>query len=245
MEENEEYSVSESDVSFDENHQPDEQGEDVTSEEHAEVVRRPSGIADSVLAEFSTEGNIERLTRLTKLPANVAAYIMAAVNIIVGLLCIIITDEIAEVLPFIVSGVMLLLGVARLGVAIFKHEYRRAETNLTATAIIVIALGTMILYQGLHDDNQSAITFISIIWGILGLFECAHALNCAFKRIANSERGIYYLLKAIVEGVIAFLLLYNPAGHEIHHVHIIVFGANLIIDAITVIPQVKVLLKIK
>lgn len=254
MEEDEEYSKSECTQPSDDQQQADDattaHNNEVVAdapsyEHHSDSHKHSSGIADAVLEKFSIDGNIERFAKLTKWSENTVAYIMAAINIVLGVLCITITDIIAECLPFIVSGVMIVLGITQLVVAIVKHEYRHSATNFTASSIIVIALGVMILYQGLESINESAITFISIIWGILGLFECAHAFNHAFERIANSERGIYFLLKGLVEGVIAFLLLYNPAGHEIHHVHIIVFGANLIIDAITAVPQVKIWLKTK
>lgn len=213
--------------------------EEVDEEEHTE------GIAHSILDEFSAEGNILRLTKLTKLPKHTVTYIMAAICFIIGVLCVAITSQITEVLPYLVGGIMVLIGATRFIIALVTHEYRHLRTNRTAMSLIVTALGIMIIVQHVLPDNNSAITFISIVWGILGLLEGAHALNHAFKRIANSERCVYFLIRGIVELVVAFMLLYDPGNHATHHFHIIVFGINLIMDSVTMIPQVKAFLATK
>lgn len=213
------------------------------SEAHNEVHK--DGIADAILEEFSAEGNVSRLTRWTKLPENIITYIFAAINLILGVLCITITSHITEILPYLVGGMMIIIGFTRFIFALVKHEYRHTKTNHTAMSLIITALGAMIIVQHLQPENETAITFISIVWGILGLLEGAHALNHAFERIANSERSIYFLLRGIMELVVAFILLYNPVSHETHHFHIVVFGINLIIDGITMIPQVKAFLATK
>ena len=205
-------------------------------EEHTE------GVVDAILEGFSAETNVSRVSKITRLPEHIAIYIIAAVYLTVGILCVAITNEITEVLPYLVGGMMALIGVTRFIIALINREYRHLKTNQTASSLIVTALGIMIIVQQILPDNNSAITFISIVWGILGLFEGAHALNHAFKRISNSERCVYFLIRGILELVVAFMLLYNPQNHEIHHFHIIVFGINLIMDAVTMIPQVKAFL---
>ena len=200
---------------------------------------------DFIIEEFSAETNVSRITKITRLPENFVTYAFAVIYFVVGLLCIVITKQITETLPYIVGGMMVLIGFGRFIIALYHHEYRHLKTNQTATSLIVTALGIMIIVQHLLPDNESAITFISIVWGILGLFEGAHAFNHAFKRISNSERSIYYLLKGIIEIVVAFMLLYDPGNHDTHQFHIIVFGAQLIFDSITMIPQIKAILSQK
>lgn len=213
--------------------------DEVIEEEHTE------GFADSIISILSPEGNVSRVTKLTKLPPHIVTYVVAAICFVIGVLCVTITDRLTEVLPYLVGGVMVVLGGVRFIVALCQHEYRHTKTNRTAMSLVVLGLGTMIIVQHVMPNNSSAITFIAVVWGILGLFEGGHALNHAFKRIANSERCVYFLIKGIVELVVAFLLLYNPGNHEIHHFHIIVFGLNLILDSITMIPQVKAFLSTK
>ncbi len=194
---------------------------------------------DSLVEVFSADSNISRLSRFTKIPAHISTYIFSLAYLVVGILCISIPKVIIEVLPYIVGIMMIVIGGVQFVMALIKHEYRHVKTNDTATSLILVALGIMIMIQMLDEDNDSAIMLISVVWGILGLFEAAHLFNHAFKRLANSERFVYYLIKGIIECVVAFTLLYQPANHDAHEFHIIMFGINMLIDAVTMIPQVK------
>lgn len=209
----------------------------------AEEAFKPSkSYGDYIVEGLSAETNVSRMTKVTKLPEHIAIYLVSLLYLAVGVLCVSITQKIIDVLPYIVGGMMIAIGLVRFALALKNHEYRHLKTNQTATSLILTALGIMIIIQHFRPENESAITFISISWGILGLFEGAHALNHAFKRIANSERCVFYLIKGIIELAVAFLLLYDPANHETHRIHIIIFGINLIFDSITMLPPVKGLL---
>lgn len=200
---------------------------------------------DFIIEEFSAETNVPRVAKWTKLPATVVSYAFALAYLAVGILCVTITDSITEILPYIVGAMMVVIGVGRFIVALVQKEYKHLKTNRTATSLIVAALGVMIIFQQLDATNDSAVMLISVVWGILGLFEGARAFNHAFKRIANSERCVFYLIKGLMECVVAFMLLYRPDSHDAHHFHIIVFGANLIFDSILMIPRVKAFLASK
>ena len=215
--------------------------EAVYSEAYEEKV---NAYGDVIIEEFSAENNVPRVARMTGIPEGVVNYLFAAIYFIVGVLCVAITEQVASVLPYIVGGMMIVIGLIQFIIALIKREYRQIKTNKTATSLIILALGVMILVEHINASDW-AITFISIVWGILGLFEGAHAFNHAFKRIAESERCVYYIIKGIIECVVAFMLLYQPSDHDIHHFHIIVFGINLIFDSITMIPKVKTFLSMK
>lgn len=203
---------------------------------------RTQSYGDFLIEEFSAETNVPRVAKMTKIPSSVVTWIFAVVYFAVGVLCIAMPDNITEALPYVVGTMMTVIGLVRFIIAVVRREYRHLKTNQTATSLIMTALGVMIMIQQFDAKNDSAIMLISVVWGILGLFEAAHAFNHAFKRIANSERYIYYLVKGIVECVVAFMLLYQPDNHAAHHFHIIVFGVNLLIDAVTMIPKVRDLL---
>ncbi|MCH5149008.1 MAG: DUF308 domain-containing protein [Clostridiales bacterium] len=241
----------------DENRAESKEGEELSNPEYAEDIEggisdgeesgneptaRVSSYGDLIIEGFSAEHNMERVAKVTKMSKNTASYVISAIYLVLGALCVSITGIIAEVLPYIVSSMMILIGAVRFIIALVRREYREIKTNQTATSFLVLALGIMILVQELDSTNDSAIMLIAVVWGILGLFEGAHAFNHAFHRIANSERCAYYIIKGLLECVVAFMLLYRPDSHEIHHFHIIVFGANLIMDAITMLPPVKKLL---
>lgn len=208
---------------------------------------KPTAFGDFVVEEFSAEATMPKLQKITRLPASVVTYFFVIMYFAVGVICVALTHQVIGVLPYIVSGMMILIGVIRFILAVIRKEYKTLKTNKTATSLILTALGIMILIQHLESNghDSAAITFISIIWGILGLFEGAHAFNHALKRISNGERCVYYLIKGIIEVAVAFYLLYDPGDAAAHEMHIVVFGAQLIFDAITMIPPVKSFLAMK
>ncbi len=198
----------------------------------------PVGYGDFIIEEFSSEVNLPRISKFTSIPQEVMSYIFAAIYLVVGVLCVAATEQVQGFIPYIVGGAMVLIGFIRFITALVRREYRTVKTNQTASSLIFVALGIMIIVE-----NEWAISFISIVWGILGLMEAARAFNHVFSRIAASERCIYHVIKGIVEGVLAFMLLYEPTHHI--ELHIIVFGVQLILDGVYMLPFIKRRFKIE
>lgn len=194
----------------------------------AEAVTEGINLAE----EFSAHGTAEKVEQYTRLSEKVVHYIMAVIYFALGVVCVAATKYMLLVLPYVVGSFMALIGVVQFIFAIKNKEYVQTNSNKTAGSLILIALAVMILI-----DREWANTFIPIVWGVIGLLEAAHLFNHAFSRIARGMRCSYFLVKGIIEVVLAFLLLYEPA----HHItlHIIVFGINLIIDGIAMLPIVK------
>lgn len=195
-------------------------------------------VPEMLVEELSAEHNVARLADLIKIPKKVAIYIVAAAYFIVGVLCIAITHYISEALAYIVGSMMCVVGVGGFILSLIHRDYRDIKKNKLFTYVLCAALGVLIILEEV-DAESNPIMMIAIVWGVFGLFEGAHAFNHAVTRIANSERCVYYIIKGIVECVVAFMLLYRPDSHEAHYFHIIVFGITLIIDSVTMIPKVK------
>ena len=189
---------------------------------------------DSLIEGFSVESHVHRAIKYAKMPEKVANYLFAALYLVVGVLCIVMPHHIEFALPYIVGGGMAAVAVVTFIFAIVTKEYRSTHTNKTAMSVILMGLSVMIILE--HDWAH---TFIPIIWGMLGLFEGAHAFNHALSRISRGMRPAYYIVKGIIEVVVAFLLLYRPEQYG--ELHIIVFGVSLIIDGITTVPFIKAL----
>ncbi len=209
-----------------------------------QIEEKEQSYGDLIVGEFSAEKNAVKLANLTKLPEKVVMYVLSVIYIIVGVLCMSITSLITEILPYLVGGMLTLAGVIKFIVALVQKEYRSVNTNATATSLIATLLGIMIIVQKI-DPYSDPVMMISVIWGVLGLFESAYAFNHVFKRIANSERCIFYLIRGIMECAVAFMLLYQPENHDVHFFHIIVLGVNLVVDGITMLPFVKKVLTVK
>ena len=195
-------------------------------------------VPELMVEALSAEHNAQRLSEAIRLPKRVAVYLVAAVYFVVGVLCVSITSYITVVLPYIVGAMLVLVGAVGFVFSLVHRDYKSVKTNKTATFLLALGLGILIILEE-FDPKSDPIMLISIIWGVFGLFEGAHAFNHAITRIANSERCVYYIIKGIAECVVAFMMLYRPESHEAHFFHIVVFGISLIIDAVTMIPKIK------
>lgn len=187
---------------------------------------------DFIVEEFSVESNVKKVSKYIKLPEKAAKYILAFLYLAVGVLCIAIPERIEVALPYIVGGAMAAVSLVQFVFALVKKEYRSTHSNKTAGSLIILGLSVMIIVE--HDWAH---TFIPIVWGVLGLLEGAHAFNHAISRISRGMRSAYYIIKGIIEVVVAFLLLYKPEQYG--ELHIIVFGVSLMIDGITTLPVIK------
>ena len=206
-------------------------GEDEVQDDGEEDEANGS-FGDSLIEGFSVESHVHRAVKYAKIPEKLAQYLFAALYLAVGVLCIVMPHGIEYALPYIVGGGMAAAALVTFIFAVATKEYRNTHTNKTAMSFILMGLSVMIILE--HDWAH---TFIPIIWGMLGLFEGAHAFNHALSRISRGMRPAYFIVKGIVEVVVAFLLLYRPEQYG--ELHIIVFGVSLILDGITTIPFIK------
>lgn len=187
---------------------------------------------DHIVDDFSLETNVKKVCRYTKVPEKVAQYILCVAYLVLGALCVAIPVRIEFVLPYIVGGGLALISTVQFVFAIVQKEYRNTRSNRTASSLVMLGLAVMIIIE--HDWAH---TFIPVVWGVLGLCEGAHAFNLAISRISRGLRASYYIIKGVMELTVAFLLLYKPESYA--ELHIIVFGASLIVDGITTLPFIK------
>lgn len=189
---------------------------------------------DFLIEEFSAETNAYKLSKAIKISENTLKYILCAIYFLVGVLCLVHSTHIKVAFPYIVGGFMITIGTGLFVYAVKNKEYVHTHSNKTASSLVMVALGVLICVE-----YDSAFTIIAVAWGFLGLIEAAHAFNHAFSRIARSGRSAYYIGKGVAELVLAFLLLYEPTDD--HHIplHIMIFGIQLIFDALTTFPPIK------
>ncbi|MGN0823921.1 MAG: HdeD family acid-resistance protein [Candidatus Coproplasma sp.] len=197
-----------------------------------ETIRDDLGtFGDKVVDVISIENSVEEVCKRTKLPEVAAKYLMGLVYIVLGAVCAAIPHSIESILPYIVGGIMGVFAIVRFIFAMIDKEYEHTHSNKTASSIIMLGVSIMIVIE-----HEWAHSFIPTVWGVWGLFEGAHAFNHAFARIAKHRRYFFYLVKGIIEIVVAFLLLYEP--NQYGELHIIVFGVSLIFDGVIALPAV-------
>ena len=204
------------------------------AEGHTVPVRSKIGYGDFIVEEISAQSHAHKISELTHISERKIKFFLSPVYLVLGAVCIIFAAHIGVYFPYIVGGIAALFGTAQLIFAICTREYVHTHSNKTASSLVMIALGILIMVE-----HSAAFTIIAVAWGFLGLMEGAHAFNHAFSRIARSERCVYYLGKGVIEVILAFILLYEPSHPDHIPLHIIVFGVQMIFDAVTMFPPLK------
>lgn len=206
--------------------------DDERAHDEAAAAADVGSYGDMLIEEFSVESHIHKVVKYAKIPEKVAHYLLAALYLTVGVLCVVMPRHIEFALPYIVGGGLAAGALVTFVFAVITKEYRSTFTNKTAMSVILMGLSVMLILE--HDWAH---TFIPIVWGVLGLLEGAHAFNHALSRISRGMRPAYYIIKGVIEVAIAFLLLYRPEQYG--ELHIIVFGVSLLVDGITAVPFIK------
>lgn len=150
-----------------------------------------------------------------------AAKILAILLGVQGISCILFTDYIYSVFPYILGGIMMLIGALDLYRGIITKEFKLKETKLTSSGIVMLILGTVILFHNTNTD-----TIIGSVWGIIGLYKGAEELNVAIYHQFAKEPFVGEVVHSIVELLLAIMLLIDPLGAGRHHVFIL--GLELI-----------------
>lgn len=151
--------------------------------------------------------------------------ILAAGFILLGLACMLWTHEIHRIFPFLLCAVMLLLGTHHIYYGIRIKEYLCKETKLIANGVMYFVLAIVILIR-----HQNADALIGGIWGVIGLMTGVEELNAAIYHFSREERFEGLALRAVIELVLALLLLIDPMNAVGHHVFIL--GMELIFEGI-------------
>lgn len=161
-----------------------------------------------------------------------AAIFFAVIQAILGIACILFTDQIHYVFPVILGIFMVALGICDIIRAIITKEYCRKETKLISHGIIVFILGCVILF---HYQNADQI--IGAIWGVIGLYKGSEALNTAIFQCWAKAPFARNILHGLIDILLGIALLIDPMTAVTHHLFIL--GIELIILGIQTIAETK------
>ena len=132
---------------------------------------------------------------------------------LLGMCCLLIPDTVTDALPYLLGGLMAVSGAAGLVYAVAHASGARADARRLAEepavlgrAVVMCVLGGVILVQG-----HASISFVGVMWGLLGLYKAADELKLAFT---------------VFEMVLAVLLIISPFANIEHHV--LLLGLELI-----------------
>lgn len=82
-----------------------------------------------------------------------AAIFFAVVQTMLGIACILFTEQIHHVFPIILGIFMVTLGSCDIIRSVVTKEYRRKETKLISHGIVVLILGFVILFHHQNADQ--------------------------------------------------------------------------------------------
>ena len=161
-----------------------------------------------------------------------AARIFAAAQAVLGAACMLFTQQIHALLPYILGSVMALSGICDIYRGIVTGEFRRSDTKLTSHGISILLLGWVILYSREHADS-----IIGAIWGIIGLTKGTETLNRAICKGSAKEPFAGELIHGSIELVLGILLLADPLTAVGHHLFLL--GIELIAVGIQAVKEAK------
>lgn len=142
-----------------------------------------------------------------------------------GICCIIFSNHILHLMPYLIGGIMIVIGAVRGVYSYITGEYKSLTTEDGASAIIMIVIGI-----GTIVKDTEALTFIGITWGLLGLFKGAKALNKMIYDIVHKKRFIGSMIKTIIFIALSCALIFHHT--EKIQLHILILGVELIFYAI-------------
>ena len=163
---------------------------------------------------------------------------------IVGIFCLAFPALAEDALPLLLGVPMVLSGVGSIVAAARERDVPTAaeapaaamsesaassapasaqapETSMGA-AIVRCVLGMVVIAHG----GQS-LTFIGIVWGVLGLDKAAGEFDGIFRDIRHHRPFALALAVCVFELVLAVLLIWNPSANIEHH--LILLGIELIV----------------
>ena len=161
-----------------------------------------------------------------------AARGFALLQTILGLLCMVFTQQLHALFPFILGFLMVMSGSCDIYRGLVTGEFRQAETRLTSQGITTAILGCVILY---HYRNADSI--IGAIWGIIGLTKGTETLNRMICQLTTGQPFVKELIHGGIELLLGILLLLDPLTAVAHHLFLL--GIELVAVGLQAVQETK------
>lgn len=144
---------------------------------------------------------------------------------LIGVLCVILREQIISFLPYIFGGAVLLAGVAGISFAIINIIKTHHRQYVMAYSTLMIIFGVIFLT---FSGDAIDLFYIGACWGIVGAIKGGAQLAVAIEEAYSKNLNcIYSFIISIFTIAISVLLLLNPAKEVAHHV--ILLGIELIV----------------
>lgn len=125
-------------------------------------------------------------------------------------------DFIYGLLPWLMGGFLAGTGVLAVIDSVLAGEYRRLDTKLSSSGVLMLVVGLAIIVRGSGADG-----LIGVAWGIFGLIQGSESLNVAIYNLAGRKKWGMDMLQAAVQIGLALLLMVDPVTKLYPHMRIL------------------------
>ena len=159
-------------------------------------------------------------------------YGLTGIMCLLGIQCLFFVDFIYGLLPWLMGGFLAGAGVLAVIDSVLAGEYRRLDTKLSSSGVLMLMVGLAIIVRGSGADG-----LIGVAWGIFGLIQGSESLNVAIYNLANKKRWGMDMLQAAVQIALALLLLVDPVAKLYPHMRVL--GLELLATGFHVFREVR------
>lgn len=140
---------------------------------------------------------------------------------ILGVACLLLSEQVAEHLPHILGGVMLFVGAADIVTDVLNRNSDPGKITV-GTDVVMIVLGIVTLLNTVESLNV-----IAIMWGLLGLEKAAREIDESLAARTAGGKWLVPLATGVFELVLGTMLLLAPMANLGHHV--LLLGLELVV----------------
>ena len=149
------------------------------------------------------------------------AFVATLLFPILGVACLLLSEQVAAHLPHILGAVMLFVGAADIFTDLLDKGSVPDKITV-GTDVVMIVLGVVTLL-----NTTESLNVIAVMWGLLGLENAAAEIDESLKAYAAGHRWIAPLASGIFELVLGTMLLLAPIANLGHHV--LLLGLELVV----------------
>ena len=110
-------------------------------------------------------------------------YGLTGIMCLLGIQCLFFVDFIYGLLPWLMGGFLAGTGVLAVIDSVLAGEYRRLDTKLSSSGVLMLVVGLAIIVRGSGADG-----LIGVAWGIFGLIQGSESLNVAIYNLAGRKK---------------------------------------------------------
>ena len=163
---------------------------------------------------------MERTLAGQRLPGKVA-FAATLLFPLLGVVCLVASELVAEYLQHVLGSVMLFVGAADIVTDLLDRDSTPGKITV-GTDVVMIVLGVVTLL-----NTSESLNVIAVMWGLLGLEKAAAEIDEANEARGRQGGWLAPLATGVFELVLGTMLLMAPLANLGHHV--LLLGLELVV----------------